>query len=247
MDRPPCRAVVFDLFYTLINPLDPSCLENSEYAVLGMSREDFEGRNTRGYRSWGEGKIRDPVEILRKILEGLDYSGETIRAAARARMERIRRGLFGVESKNLELLAELRRRGIKTVLLSNADVMDTRYWEQSPLASCFDGAIFSWQTGILKPEAGMYALVLEKLGNPSPGGCLYVGDGGHGELEGARRAGFTTVLTVEYIRRLWPERIPALRPWADFVVEDITGVQDLADFPGGNPGGKTTGRGILAV
>jgi putative hydrolase of the HAD superfamily len=219
----PCRAVIFDLFYTLINPLDPSRMGGGEYEILNMSREDFEGRNTLNYRSWGEGKIRDPVEILRRILAGLDYSEGTIRAAARARMERIRRGLFEVDPKNLELLAKLRRGGIKTLLLSNADVMDTRYWEQSPLASCFDGAIFSWQAGIMKPEAGIYALALEKLGT-APGNCLYAGDGGHGELEGARRAGLSTVLTVEYIQDLWPERIPALRPWADFVVNDITAI-----------------------
>jgi putative hydrolase of the HAD superfamily len=223
----PRRAVIFDLFYTLINPLDPSRIQNSEYEILNMSRDDFEGRNALDYRSWAEGKIRDPVEIVRRILTGLDYSEETIRAAALARMERIRRGLFEVEQKNLELLVKLRRRGIKTVLLSNADVMDTRYWGQSPLAPCFDAAIFSWQAGFIKPEAEIYALALEKLGALSPGDCLYVGDGGHGELEGARKAGFTTVLTVEYIQNLWPQRIPSLRAWADFVIGDITGIQDL--------------------
>jgi putative hydrolase of the HAD superfamily len=225
----PRRAVVFDLFYTLINPLDPSCTRNSEYEILNMSREDFEGRNALHYRSWAEGKIQDPAAIVRQILAGLDYPEELIQRAATARMERIRRGLQGVERKNLELLAELRRRGIKTVLLSNADVMDTRYWEESALASCFDEAIFSWQAGLLKPEAGIYTLALEKLGPESiaPGDCLYVGDGGHGELEGAKRAGFTTVLTVEYIQHIWPQRIPALKAWADFVIGDITGVREL--------------------
>jgi putative hydrolase of the HAD superfamily len=225
----PCRAVIFDLFYTLINPLDPSRIQDSEYEILKMDREDFEGRNALNYRSWAEGKVRDPVEIVRRILAGLDYSEETIRAAAMARMERIRRGLFEVAPKNLELLGELRRRGIKTVLLSNADVMDTRYWKRSPLAPYFDAAIFSWQAGIMKPEAGIYALALEKLGARDfpPGGCLYVGDGGHRELEGARRAGFPTVLTVEFIQKLWPQRIPALKAWADFVIGDITGIRDL--------------------
>ena len=233
---PPCRAVIFDLFYTLINPLDPSRLQDSEYKILKMDREDFESRNALNYRSWAEGKVRDPVEIVRWILAGLDYPEETIRAAAAARIERIRRGLFEVEPKNLELLAELRRRGIKTAVLSNADVMDTRYWEQSPLAPCFDAAIFSWQAGIVKPEAGIYALALEKLGagDLPPASCLYVGDGGHGELQGAKQAGFTTVLTVEYIQKLWPRRIPALRAWADFVIGDITGIRDLPmeELPG---------------
>jgi putative hydrolase of the HAD superfamily len=236
---PPFRAVIFDLFYTLINPLDSRYLEPSEYTILQMGREDFEGRNAGGYAAWAEGRIRDPVEIVRRILAGLDYPEETIRAAAEARMERIRRGLFGVEPKNLELLERLRRRGIKTALLSNADVIDTRHWDESPLARCFDAAIFSWQAGVRKPQPEIYALVLERLaaGSPplSPGSCLYAGDGGHGELQGAGAAGFSTVLTVEYIRNLWPRRIPGLAVWADHVVEDITGIEKLCGekLPGG--------------
>jgi putative hydrolase of the HAD superfamily len=215
-------------------------MEKSEYEILRMSREDFEGRNAGGYAAWAEGKIRDPVEIVRRILAGLDYPEETIRAAAEARMERIRRGLWGVALKNLRLLENLRRRGIKTALLSNADVMDTRHWEESPLAPCFDAAVFSWRAGVQKPQPEIYALVLEQLaaGPPlSPGDCLYVGDGGHGELQGARAAGFSTVLTVEYIRDLWPRRIPALAAWADHTVQDITGVEKLCgeNLPGREP------------
>jgi putative hydrolase of the HAD superfamily len=221
---------MFDLFYTLINPLDPSCLKDSEYAILGMSREDFESRNALNYRSWAEGRVRDPVEILRRILAGLDYSGERIRAAAEARIERIRRGLMGVAPKNLRLLADLRDRGVKLALVSNADVIDTWHWKESPLAPYFDAAIFSWEVGTLKPEPGIYALALERLGAASlinPGACLFTGDGGHGELRGAKQAGLNTALTVEYIQNLWPEKIPALKPWADFVVGDITRILEL--------------------
>jgi putative hydrolase of the HAD superfamily len=239
---PPYRAVIFDLFYTLINPLDSRYMEKSEYGILRMSREDFEGRNAGGYAAWAEGRIRDPGEIVRRILAGLDYPEETIQAVAEARMERIRRGLMEVEPKNLRLLARLRRRGIRTLLLSNADVMDTRHWEESPLAPCFDGAIFSWQAGVQKPQPGIYALALERLGalppgdsSPvSPGDCLYVGDGGHGELRGARAAGFPTVLTVEYIRNLWPRQIPALAAWADHTVGDITDIEQLCGEPQGD-------------
>jgi putative hydrolase of the HAD superfamily len=236
---PPYRAVIFDLFYTLINPLDSRYLEKSEYTVLHMSREDFEGRNGGGYAAWAEGRIQDPVEIVRRILAGLDYPEETIRAAAETRIERIRRGLFGAEPKNLELLGRLRRRGIKTALLSNADVMDTRHWSESPLARCFDAAIFSWQEGIQKPQPEIYALALKRLATGSaplpPGECLYVGDGGHGELQGAGAAGFSTVLTVEYIRNLWPRRIPALAAGANHVIEDIIDIERIVieKLPGG--------------
>jgi putative hydrolase of the HAD superfamily len=266
---PRYRAVIFDLFYTLINPLDPSHTHGSEYEILGMSRQEFESRNAVNYRAWAEGTVRDPVEIVRQILRGLDYPEERIRDAARARIERVRRGLFGIEPKNLRLLGALRDLGVKTVLVSNADVIDTWHWKESPLAPYFDAAIFSWEVGVLKPDPRIYALALERLGPEGPGrdrpgghgskgatpagggtpgsafspfkapgpeSCLYTGDGGHGELQGAKAAGFTTALTVEYIQNLWPERIPALRSGADYVIDDITRIRDLCE--GNLPGGE---------
>jgi putative hydrolase of the HAD superfamily len=86
--------------------------------------------------------------------------------------------------------------------------------------------IFSWEAGFLKPDPRIYALTLERL-ELSPGECLYVGDGGHGELQGAKEAGFSTVLSVEYIQNLWPERIPAHKAWADSTIDDIAAVPGL--------------------
>jgi putative hydrolase of the HAD superfamily len=225
----PYRGVLFDLFYTLINPLDPVFMGENEYAALGISRSDFESRNMAGYEIWAGGGVRDPVELVRRILADLDFSEERIRAAARARLGRIRSSLFGVEPKNLGLLTKLRERGVKTALVSNADVIDTRYWKESPLAACFDVTIFSCDAGILKPDPRIYRLALEGIGLPASA-CLYVGDGGHEELQGAKEAGLTTALTVEYIGNLWPERIPALRCRADLVVhhlEEILPPDDL--------------------
>jgi putative hydrolase of the HAD superfamily len=216
----PYQGILFDLFYTLINPLDPAYMGENEYAVLGISRSDFESRNTEGYEIWAGGSVRDPVELVRRILADFDFSEDRIRAAARARMERIRGALFGVEAKNLELLAKLRERGIKTALVSNADVIDTRYWKGSPLAACFDATVFSCDAGILKPDPRIYRLALEGIGLPASA-CLYVGDGGHDELRGAKEAGLATALTVEYIRRLWPEKIPALSRQADMVIHNL--------------------------
>jgi putative hydrolase of the HAD superfamily len=229
----PYRAVIFDLFYTLINPLDPDCMRNSEYEVLGMTREDFESRNAVHYEKWAGGSILDPVEIVRQILKGKGYPDPYIRAATGARTERIRRGIYAAAEKNLIMLEKLRGEGIKTALVSNADVIDTHYWRGSPLAACFDITVFSWEAGVLKPDPRIYALALERLNalDPSralsPVDGLYTGDGGHKELQGAREAGFSTALTIEYIQNLWPEKIPALKPWADFVIDDITRIQQI--------------------
>jgi putative hydrolase of the HAD superfamily len=223
------KALVSDLFYTLINPLSPENMAENEYRVLGMSREDFEGRNAVDYEVRAGGTIRDPYEAMTHILRGLDIPEEKIREAAEARLRRIRRGLFGVDETNLALLRRFRERGIKTALVSNADIADIWYWKECPLNGFFDTAVFSCDAGILKPDPRIYRLAAGELGIP-PERCLYVGDGGHQELRGAREAGLTTVLTTEYIADLWPEKIPGLKADADYVIRRLEELEGIMDF-----------------
>ena len=123
-------------------------------------------------------------------------------------------------------MGKLRDLGYKLCLLSNADVMDVSPWEGSPLSAVFDHALFSYYEGILKPDPGLYRRALDKLGTGAAQ-CYYAGDGGHEELRGARECGMRTILTTEYISRIWPDRIPALRRDADYEVarpEDILAI-----------------------
>jgi putative hydrolase of the HAD superfamily len=220
------KALVSDLFYTLVNPLSPENMAENEYRVLGMSREDFEGRNAVDYEVRAGGTIRDPYEMMAHILRGLDIPAEKIRAAAEARLQRVRRGLFGVDEKNLALLRRFRQRGIKTALVSNADIADIWYWKDCPLSGLFDAVVFSCDVGLLKPDPRIYCLAAGELGLP-PESCLYVGDGGHEELRGAREAGLGTVLSTEYIAGLWPEKIPGLKAAADYVIGSLEELEEI--------------------
>ncbi|MDR2629835.1 MAG: HAD-IA family hydrolase [Spirochaetaceae bacterium] len=238
----PIEAVVFDLFFTLINPLGRDPEEANEYSILGMDREDFEARYTEDYETWGRGKLRDPGQIMTLTLRGLGFSPEKIRRAAEARMERIRRAIYGIEEKNLTLLRDLREEGYKTALVSNADVMDIRYWQGSALSRAFDVILFSCEEGLLKPDPRIFTLAAEKLRVES-GTCLYVGDGGHQELTGARTAGMIPVLTTEYISRTWPEKIQTLRKDADQVIQSLDEIRRLVPY---GPSPVRYGPGITA-
>jgi putative hydrolase of the HAD superfamily len=223
-------AVIFDLFFTLVDPMKEEYCRESEYTILGMARGDFERRNGIDYDIRGSGKIRDPYEMVRHILRGLDIEEALLRRATDARLERIRRAIWGVEEKNMAVLGTLRDMGYKTCLLSNADAADVYHWKGSPLSAAFDETLFSYYEGLLKPDPRIFRLALEKLGT---GGaqCYYVGDGGHEELRGARDTGMHTILSTEYISRIWPERIPALRQNADYEVarlEDILAIIEPA-------------------
>jgi putative hydrolase of the HAD superfamily len=228
------RAVLFDLFFTLIDPLKDDYSPESEYAVLKVERGEFERWNEIDYNLRASGKIRGPYNVFRHIVRGHSIDEALLLRAAEARLERIRRALCGVDAQKLALLKKLRELGFMICLVSNADDMDKHYWQSSPLQSCFDQTIFSCDAGLLKPDPRIYRLALERLGlDPeprragSPPQCFYVGDGGHEELRGAGEAGMTTVLTTEYITQVWPEKIPALRQNADYEVaklEDILAI-----------------------
>ena len=68
----------------------------------------------------------------------------------------------------------------------------------------------------------------ERLGT-EPGQCLFVGDGGSHEHEGARRAGMRTALYLELLKETSPS-LAARRPRnTDWVLCSFTDLVDLAE------------------
>ena len=125
----------------------------------------------------------------------------------------------------LPTLDGLRRRGLRVGVLSNTHAMEIRAWPQSPLAGAVDAVAFSHLIGLLKPEPAAYGAILRQLG-AMPERSLFVGDGGSGELAGARDYGFAlVVLADEAPRALAPHTLPELRRQAH------TSVSDLSEIP----------------
>lgn len=116
------------------------------------------------------------------------------------------------------VIRELKLQGKKIGLISNADAVEVKGWFVSPISRLFDSVVFSYAVGYVKPEPDIYRIALDALG-VSAERSVFVGDGGSNELIGARKLGFTTILTTEIIRDLWPERIPERLPYADFVID----------------------------
>ncbi len=75
----------------------------------------------------------------------------------------------------VELLAELRRRGVRTALASSGERSDIdRYVERLGGPGSFDELVSSNDVRASKPEPDIFALALEKLGKPA--GALVIGD-----------------------------------------------------------------------
>ncbi|WP_395547921.1 MULTISPECIES: HAD family hydrolase [unclassified Lacrimispora] len=192
------KAVFFDLFFTLIYPC---YLIENEYDVIGILSSEWESyaENNILYDERAKGKIRNEREIIDRIVNIMPYkvTEEQKRKILLKREERMKRALLSIDNKVLEVLGRIREKGIKIGLISNADIIDIKYWNDSPMSTFFDSVIFSCDVGILKPETEIYQLVMKSL-NVKPEESIFIGDGGSNELFGARRAGMKTIFS-EYL------------------------------------------------
>lgn len=203
MPAPPA-AVCFDLFHTLVDVgAVPEHIGRYTADVLGIDHARWNAA------CFGDGhEIRRPTdhfEVLRTLAHGIDpgLPLERIRMAAEQRQRRFDHALCEVPASTLEVLAALRRRGLRLALVSNASTGEVRAWSRSPLARHFDAAVFSCECGHAKPEPGIYRLAADRLG-VEPHRCWFVGDGGSDEHAGAARVGMVPVLMSGIVGRRLP-------------------------------------------
>jgi HAD superfamily hydrolase (TIGR01509 family) len=133
------------------------------------------------------------------------------------------RGILAVPRPGvIDTLAELRRRGIRTGLITvcSEDAVDV--WEETPFAGLFDAEVFSCSCGLRKPDPRIYRLALDQLG-VAPSEALFVGDGANDELAGAERAGMRAILVHRPGEEpAWPE----VREWPG---TRITAIPDVLE------------------
>jgi putative hydrolase of the HAD superfamily len=186
------RAVIFDLWGTLI-PFDHGCWERvltSIAEVLGVPREEFE-------REWKRDYHRRLVSDLGASLERVCRSLEVTRAGAiedgLSLRNEAQREMFVPREDTVTTLRELHARGYSTGLITNCSSEAPALLGESPLAGLFDVEVFSCSAGLRKPDRAIYELAATQLGI-DPRLCLYIGDGGDQELDGACGAGMNAVL-----------------------------------------------------
>lgn len=196
----PLQAIVFDLFHTLVDPEDfrPRDFDRAERVAAVLEVEEGP------FREYWEGELaRLAVSPDRASDAALRYArarGRAVGPAHGAAVDDILGryqdlALERPRAEVVEALRALRRLGLGLGLLSNAHERDVRSWERSPLRPHLDAAAFSCFIGHAKPEAAAYRSVLARLGVEA-GRAAFVGDGGGGELAGARRHGFALVVLV---------------------------------------------------
>lgn len=95
----------------------------------------------------------------------------------------------------IEFLQNLRRRGYKVGLLSTTELPAVKHFESQGY-DMFDALIFSCREGVIKPERGIYAVALDRLGVQAKEAVFI--DDRQENIQGAEEMGMHGVLFTGY-------------------------------------------------
>ena len=203
------RAVVFDLFETLVDYDEQTSIEFSAAVadLLGRDHDEF-------HTVWRAGRPARDTGSLREYLASIEIVGDP----AERLVELRRASSLGLLAKPrlgvLETIAELRRRGLRVGLITvcSEDVVDI--WEETPFAGVFDSLVYSCSCGYRKPDPRIYELSLREL-QVDAAEAIFVGDGANDELAGAESVGMRAV------------QIGSTQPWSGARISTIPEVLEL--------------------
>jgi putative hydrolase of the HAD superfamily len=114
------------------------------------------------------------------------------------------------------VLAALRARGLRLVIVSNWDVSLHGVLADTGLAGAVDAVLTSAECGAAKPDGAIFAHALEAAGGVAPGDALHVGDDPEADVAGARAAGIAALLVAR-------DGVPA--------PDGVRAISDLAALP----------------
>jgi putative hydrolase of the HAD superfamily len=184
--EPPAPALAAELFNRIGATVSEAEAQAAIGAEIGYYRAHFdEGRDAESVLGLRRRCASIVSGALPGVGEGLDEDGwlEVLLASLR----------FTVFPDVEPALAELRRRRLRLVVVSNWDWSLHLVLERLNLAPLLDGVVTSAEAAARKPAGEIFARGLA-LAGASPDEALHVGDSVAEDVEGARAAGITPVL-----------------------------------------------------
>jgi putative hydrolase of the HAD superfamily len=216
------EVIIFDLFHTLVGVKSDGTFGRNTCDILSIPENDWNRLLWESSEHRLRQSYQDDISIIRELAHIYDpsISDSRIVEAAYSREARFRNSLKNPPEERVEVIRKLHKRGHRMILLSNADVMEKRGWDESPFAPFFFDALFSCEIGYVKPEPDAYKTALQ-VSQSTSDNAVFVGDGGSNELKGAKAFGITTIMTIEIINKSWPELIPKRKSYADYVIGSL--------------------------
>jgi len=196
------KAVIFDLFETLITEWGHEKYTQSKMCSdLGIEQDLF--------RLFWEEKEKDRYLGRISFADSILYVCEkcnreidslTLESVLHKRVKTKSACFEYLYPDVYQLLAELKARGLKLAIVSNCSSEEVQALRESKIYPYFDEVILSYEAGMKKPDRDIYEKAVKRLGIHVKE-CIFVGDGGSNELEGAKNAGMEVVQAKWYTNR----------------------------------------------
>jgi putative hydrolase of the HAD superfamily len=192
------RAVVFDLFGTLVHPFAPALYERSleEMAgALGLEPAAFR-------RLWWEDTSQARITgVLPTVEANLEHIAQALGASPTApqlaEAVRIRLAFYRAtlvpRADAVATLQAIKALGLRLGLISDCSCEAPLLWRETSFAALIDEPVFSCRAGFRKPDPRFFRLACERL-DVQPQDCVYVADGYRHELAAAHSLGMHAVL-----------------------------------------------------
>jgi putative hydrolase of the HAD superfamily len=164
------KAVVFDLGKVLVD-FDYMIAARRLAARSGMSPEQLMAVLVRSsiFIEYERGRVTRR-ELFDEVCRATGFNGSLEEFA------RFFSDIFTEIKPMVEMHAELRKRGLATYVFSNTNDLAVEHLRRAfPFLRDFEGYIFSYEHGALKPEAGLYEVVERQSGRRA-GELLYLDD-----------------------------------------------------------------------
>jgi len=193
-------AVIFDLFGTLVPditgpPYERTAGKMSE--ALSVPSDEFS-------KMWFDTVYERNIGVFETIRDNIEYicnkmnariNEEQVSRATRIRHDFLKQSMMSPRKHSLETIAELRKMGIKIGLISDCSPSEPDIWKDTPFQPLFDATVFSASAKLKKPDVKIYQLAVKEL-KVREEECVYVGNGGSNEMEGAYNSGMFPVLVL---------------------------------------------------
>lgn len=226
------EAVIFDFFGTLVGDFGSSGgqMYREMAAALRVPYERFVALWSQTLEMRIVGAFESVEANIEYVLSAMDeHAGaEQICKAVEIRMKYIKQALQP-RPYAVDTLAELKKQGYKTGLISNASIEIPILWEETAFANLIDTPVFSSRARLRKPDGRIYRLACERLAL-RPESCLYVGDGEDHELAGAANVGLFPVLIRTAAQQPTTRSHQEAREWQGTTITSLAEVLDLVSY-----------------
>ena len=204
------KAVIFDMFETLVTLFEGKTYFSENVADdLGLGAQLEEYRKswhaTENDRTTGKITFAQGIETALRALG--QYTPQKVELVMKHRLEALQDTFSAIPKESVQLLQNLKARGIKIGLMTNTFSDERDFIRACELFPYFDVPLISYEIGICKPRREMFCKMTELLGVPAAE-CLYVGDGGSGELYAARQAGMQPVQCTWFHELAFEPHVP---------------------------------------